>query len=93
MKALALGPDSSVTSWNKYFVNGYKFLTKTWNTGKKTTNYGVHAKGVTEGRQNDFFGVIEHIYEIQYLGLSKKIPLFYCQWFDPTQDIGTKVHS
>jgi len=48
---------------------------------------------VTEGGQDDFFGIIEHIYEILYLGLSKKIPLFCCQWFDPTQDRGTKVHS
>jgi len=48
---------------------------------------------VTKGGQDDFFAVIEHTYEIQYLGLSKKTPIFYSQWFDPTQDKGTKVHS
>jgi len=25
--------------------------------------------------------------------LSKKIPLFFCDWFDPTNNRGTKVHS
>jgi len=93
MKALAWGPNSSTTSWNMYFVNGYKFHTKSWSEGKKTTNCGVHVKGVTEGGQDDFFGVIKHIYELEYLGLSKKIPLFFCDWFDPTNNRGTKVHS
>ena len=34
MKALAWGPNSSTTSWNMYFVNGYKFHTKSWSEGK-----------------------------------------------------------
>jgi len=92
MKPLAWGPNSSVTSWNMYFVNGYKFHTKAWSEGKKTTNYGVHIKGVTERGQDDFFGVIKHIYELEYLGLSKNIPLFFCDWFDPTNNRDTKVH-
>ncbi len=93
MKALAWGPNSSTTSWNMYFVNGYKFHTKSWSEGKKTTNCGVHVKGVTEGGQDDFFGVIKHIYELEYLGLSKNIPHFFCDWFDPTNNRGTKVNS
>jgi len=90
---LAWGPNSSVTSWNMYFVNGYKFLTNTWSEGKKIINFGAHIKGVTEKGQDDLFGVIKHIYELEYLGLSKKIPLFFCGLFDPTNNKGTKVHS
>ena len=66
---------------------------RSWSEGKKTTNCGVHVKGVTEGGQNDFFGIVKYIYELEYLGLSKKIPLFFCDWFDPTKNRGTKVHS
>ena len=91
--SLAAGPNSCAKSWNKYFVNGYKFHTKAWSDGKKTVNCGVHVKGVSEGGEDDFFGIIQYIYELQYLGLSNKIPLFYCEWFDPTRNRGTRVYS
>ena len=91
--SLARGPNSCAKSWNKYFVNGYKFHTKAWSDGKKTVNCGVYVKGVSEGGEDDFFGIIHHIYELQYLGLSNNIPLFYCEWFDPTRNRGTRVYS
>ena len=73
-----------------YFVNGYKFHTRAWSEGKKTTNSGVRVKGVTKNGEDDFYGVIQHIYELEYYGLPK-IALFYCQWYDPTSR-GTRVH-
>ena len=60
---------------------------------KKTTNSGLYVKGVTDGGQDDFYGIIQHIYELEYVGLTKKIPLFYCQWFDPTINVGKRYHS
>ena len=90
LKALAWGPRTRVWSWSMYFINGYKFHTKAWSRGKKTINSGVCVKGVTQGGEDDFYGVIERIIEIEYHGLPK-IPLFYCQWFDPTHR-GTRVH-
>jgi len=63
-----------------YFINGYKFHTKLWSAERKTTNYGVH-------------DIIDHIYELKYKGLSKKIPLFYCTLFDATPNSGTMIHS
>ena len=74
-----------------YFINGYKFHTKTCSRGKKTTNCGVCVKGVTQGGEDDFYGVIDRIIEIEYHGLPTKVPLFYCQWFDPSHR-GTRVH-
>jgi hypothetical protein len=90
--SLAWGPESNAISWHKYFINGYKFHTQAWTQGKKTTNSGVYVKGVTEGGEDDFYGVIEHIFELEYHALSHKIALFYCQWFDPKRNRGTKVH-
>ena len=92
MKALAWGPNSCATEWNIYFVNGYQFHTKTWGEAKKTINFGVHVKGVTKNGQDDFYGVIQHIYELKYVGITKKIPIFYCEWFDPRMDVGTRVN-
>jgi len=91
--ALAWGPNSKTTSWNIYFVNGYKFHTKAWSDGKKITNCGLYVKGVTDGGEDDFYGIIDHIFEFKYVGLTKKIPLFYCEWFDPTFDVGTTFLS
>jgi len=55
-------------------------------------NSGVHVKGLTEGAANDFYGVIQHIYELEYNTIiyPKRVILFYCHWFDPTSR-GTRV--
>lgn len=63
-------------------MNGYKFHTQSWSEGKKTINSGVYVKGVTEGGEDDFYGVIKHIYELCYN--ENKVVLFYCEWFDPS---------
>ncbi|CAK8574835.1 unnamed protein product [Lathyrus sativus] len=81
--SLAWGPESNAMSWHKYFINGYKFHTQAWSQGKKTINSGVYVKGITEGGEDDFYGVIKHIFELEYHELSHKVALFYCQWFDP----------
>lgn len=74
-------------------MNGYKFHTQSWTEGKKTINSGVHVKGLTEGIEDDFYGVIQHIYELVYpsLDYTKRIVLFYCNWFDPSGR-GTKFN-
>jgi hypothetical protein len=90
--ALSHGPSTMAISWNMYFVNGYKFHTKAWSEGKKTVNCGVHVKGLTEAGEDDYYGTIKHIFELDYFGLKNKVPLFYCEWFDPTKNTGTKVH-
>jgi hypothetical protein len=63
-------------------VNGYKFHTQSWSEGKKTYNSGVYVKGVIEGGEDDFYGVIKHVYELFYN--QDKVVLFYCEWFDPS---------
>lgn len=90
--ALSRGPSSMAISWNIYFVNGYTFHTKAYNINKKTINSGVHVRGLTEGGEDDYYGTINYIIELDYFGLKDKVALFYCEWFDPTKNRGTKIH-
>ena len=30
---------------------------------------------------------------MEYVALNKNIPLFYCEWFDPTINVGTRFHT
>ncbi|GAU32291.1 hypothetical protein TSUD_63080 [Trifolium subterraneum] len=89
LRNLADGPKSIVKEWHTYFVNGYKFHTRSWTEGKAIVNSGVCMKGVTENGEGDFYGVIEHIFEIEYnyLDYKKTVVLFYCNWFDPSSRV------
>ena len=60
--------------------------------GKEKINSGVHVKGLIEGGEDDFYGVIQHMYEVEYNSSTsdKKVVLFYCNWFDPSTR-GTRV--
>ena len=92
LRDLSLGPLIEVKQWHTLYVNGYKFHIDAWSQGKKTTNSGVYVKGLTDGGEDDFYGIIKHIYEIEYNTSStlKKVFVFYCDWFDPSQR-GTRV--
>jgi len=55
--------------------------------GEKTINIGVYIKGLIEGGEDDFYGIIQHIYELEYNSSSspKRVVVFYCDWFDPSR--------
>ena len=38
-------------------------------------------KGVTENSEDNYYGVITHIYEVEYALLPKAVVVFYCEWF------------
>ncbi|CAJ2661678.1 unnamed protein product [Trifolium pratense] len=44
--------------------------------GKKTINSGVYVKGVSDGGEDDFYGVIKHIFELSYR-YDNNVVLFY----------------
>ncbi|KAK2429708.1 hypothetical protein QL285_028127 [Trifolium repens] len=94
LRNLSQGPIQCAKEWHTYFVNGYKFHTQSWTEGKKTINSGVYVKGVTEGGEDDFYGVIKHIYELSYnyVDCKNSVVLFYCDWFDPSTR-GTKINK
>ncbi|CAK8569514.1 unnamed protein product [Lathyrus sativus] len=92
LRNLSRGPVQRAIEWHTYFVNDYKFHTQKWTEGKKTINIGVFAKGVTNGGEDDFYGVVTHIYELayNYLDSENRVVLFYCDWYDPSSR-GTKI--
>jgi len=78
-----------VKEWHMYFVNGYKFHTNAWSKGKRTINTGVYVKGLTEGGENDFYGIIHKIYEQEYntSNKPKKVVLFCVNGLIPREKV------
>ena len=71
--------------YNGYIVNGYRFHTKDYGINKSTINSGVCVKGSSYGEnEHDYYGVIEEIMELTYLGMNNRVTIFKCHWFDPT---------
>lgn len=95
VRDLASGPLRSVRSVPIYYVNGYKFHTRAYGASKSTFNSGVCIKGSNYSEtSNDYFGILEEILIIEYPRLPiKRTTLFKCEWFDPTSNVGTKVHQ
>jgi len=41
----------------------------------------------------DFYGILQEIVEVEYIGEPKKLVLFYCKWYNPNPKDGTRVHE
>lgn len=58
----------------------------------QTSNYGVCVRGTNGQLEDDFYGILTDIIELEYPGMhAKKIVLFKCDWFDNTPNRGTKI--
>ncbi|XP_043814060.1 uncharacterized protein LOC122723981 [Manihot esculenta] len=92
---LAKGPLRSVTSYNGYIVNGYKFQSKSYYASRASMNSEVCIKGSNySSEESDYYGQLLEVIRLEYPSLSiKRVVLFKCNWFDPTPNVGTKVHS
>ncbi|XP_058733815.1 uncharacterized protein LOC131605484 [Vicia villosa] len=92
LRSLAWGPIREVVKWSGYVINGYKFVTKSRNEGMSTTNHNVCVRGGQfDSLENDYYGVLNDIVELEYTGHpTKKVVLFQCDWFDPSSQ-GTKM--
>ena len=57
-------------------------------------NSGVSIKGSNYSASNiDFYGGLVEILQLEYLALTiKRTILFKCEWFDPTPNLGTRIH-
>ncbi|RDX89432.1 hypothetical protein CR513_28836, partial [Mucuna pruriens] len=91
---LARGPLRLAKSYPIYFVNGYKFHTIAWGEGKTTYNSGVCVSGIGHDEaSNDYYGVLVEILELEWPSQApKKLVLFYCNWFDPSNR-GMRMHK
>ena len=92
---LSKGPFRYVTTYPRYFINGYKFHTIGHGSSKETMNSGVCIKGSNySADESDYYGQLSEVVELEYPGLeNNRIVLFKCEWFDPTRNVGTKIHS
>ncbi|KAJ8761601.1 hypothetical protein K2173_004377 [Erythroxylum novogranatense] len=87
---LTKGPLRTVNSYPVYFVNGYKYHTESHGHTMSSINSGVSI----QGELMDYYGKIIEILEVEYPVLPvKRCVIFKCNWYDPTPNIGTKVHN
>ncbi|KAH0757622.1 hypothetical protein KY290_021115 [Solanum tuberosum] len=94
-KALVEGPCRSAKPYTGYNVNGFKFHTKGHNFSRASNNSGVCIRGTNySADDNYYYGVLTEILELEYKGSTpiKKTVLFKCEWFDPTPNVGMKIH-
>nr|GMD40855.1 uncharacterized protein LOC111894883 [Ipomoea batatas] len=87
---LSKRPLRTVKSYPVYFVNGYRFHTESHGANKSTMNSGVCVSSTCD----DYYGKLMEILEIEYTALPiKRTVLFKCEWYDPTPNVGVKVHD
>ena len=92
---LSKGPLGTAKIYNGYFVNGYKFHTVGRGASKMSINSGVCIKGQNYSHNaNDWYGQLREVVEVEYLNWPiKRTVLFMCDWFDPTPNMGIRVHE
>lgn len=77
-----------------YIINGYRFHTRSWGQGMKSYNSGVCVHAYDGGLEDDFYGILTDIIELEYYGHPHKmLVVFKCEWFDNTPDGGTNVDN
>lgn len=90
IRDLSRRPVRMVKSYNVYFVNGYKFHTDKHGENKSTMNSGE----CISSESFDYYGNLLEILEVEYPGLPiKTTVLFRCAWYDPTPNVGVKIHN
>ena len=66
-------------------VNGVKFLTEERDSRRTTQCSGVSAPGSDDGKEPDYYGVLEQVYELTYVKQDYRVLLFKCKWFDTSK--------
>ncbi|XP_042988830.1 uncharacterized protein LOC122316370 [Carya illinoinensis] len=79
--ALACGPDRWVATYAACIINGKRFHTKSRELRRRSQNFGVLVTGDQETDNVDFYGVINDVVELHYMG-GRRVYLFSCDWFD-----------
>jgi hypothetical protein len=92
IRQMSYGPSKYVTCYNGIIVNGYRFHTKENGQNKATMNSGVCVRGSIYGENDlDYYGILEEILELSYLGIQNKVFLLRCHWFDPINGVKVDV--
>ncbi|XP_057806201.1 uncharacterized protein LOC131021129 [Salvia miltiorrhiza] len=85
LKSLSLKPFQRVTTFQGFYVNGFKFHMIEYKSKKSTYNSGLCVKGLElDGVQLDYYGRLVEVVVLEYSGVpTKTTTLFKCEWFDP----------
>ena len=81
-----------VRSYGRYDVNGFCFRSASFEAARPrvaTVNSGVVTRAVdAEGREINYYGIIQNILEFSFAG-DKKLEVFFfdCKWFDSIHGI------
>ncbi|KAJ1400077.1 hypothetical protein SESBI_29803 [Sesbania bispinosa] len=88
IREISYGPSKYVTCYNVLIVNGYMFHTKDYGQNKSTTNSEICVRGnIYSENDLDYYGIVEEILELSYLGNQNKAILLRCLWFDPINGV------
>lgn len=88
---MAFGPDNRIQRFTGCMVNGYRFHTHSRENGRQTQNSGIVVKGEHGNNVIDFYGMLQDIFEVQYLGDNKKTLIFECDWYKVDDVRGLQV--
>ncbi|KAL6523518.1 hypothetical protein OROGR_017121 [Orobanche gracilis] len=91
IRTLSLGPLKHVKCYTGCMVNGYKFHTQSREEGRKTQHSGVVVPGSYGNNMIDYYGVLQDVLELEYLGDGKRVLVFKCDWFKLDGPLGCQV--
>ncbi|CAH9102237.1 unnamed protein product [Cuscuta epithymum] len=87
---LSQWPKKKAKAYGGSYANGYKFHTREYGEGKRTSNWGVCVLGETSGDGHyDFYGMVDEIFVLRYK--NNEVTIFKGTWFDPTN--GVRIHE
>ncbi|GJY26680.1 hypothetical protein Tco_0401406 [Tanacetum coccineum] len=91
IRILSRGPLNSVNSYSRCMVNGYKFHTQTREENRTCQNSGVVVRGDHGSSMIDYFGILQEVLEVVYLGGNKRVLVFKYEWFKADNANGLQV--
>ena len=69
-------------------MNGFKFHTQSYGRFKKMMNSGVCVKkSCYDDNEYDYYGMLEEVVQLKYLGSKFKVFMFKCHWYDTRRGI------
>lgn len=72
-------------------VNGYKFHTQSRDYNRKSQNSGVVVYSDHATNLIDYYGKLQEVLEVEYLGQNKRVLVFKCDWFKVDDQNGIQI--
>lgn len=75
---LSQGAEHNLMTYEAYDINGYTFYTEEKDMKRDYQNSGVAMESYAGNDKNRYYGRIEEIWELSYVG--EKVPMFHVRW-------------